>query len=366
MLVIKIKKGYLGGKMCDVSVIIPVYNAKKYLKYTLESIINQTLKNIQIIIINDGSKDNSLSICEMYSKIDSRIIIINKKNEGVSIARNHGIEIAKGEYLMFIDADDWIEPNMCELLYNNIKDNDADMTLCNHIIEHKNEQKYIKLGLENILTDKNEISNNLILPLVGDKGKNIKNELASFRSPWGKIFKKSIIKENNIKFNSELIIGEDFIFNLQYLNHIKKLSVEHECLYHYRINQESTLNKYKAECWFIYEKILNYLKEYLYSNFKEDEFLERLNNLKMRYFFISIYNEVNILNSKSIFEKKNFIKFICEHDKFKGILKEYKFELEKREYINLIILKRKMYISFVILNNFYNILVNRKIKKYEN
>ncbi len=102
-----------------VSVIVPIYNAEKYLNKCLESIIGQTYKNLEIILVDDGSSDNSPTICDAWAQIDSRIRVIHKKNGGVSSARNAGIDLAQGDYIGFVDADDWIEPNMYEVLINN-------------------------------------------------------------------------------------------------------------------------------------------------------------------------------------------------------------------------------------------------------
>ena len=119
-----------------VSIVVPVYNAEKYLPKCIDSILNQTFKNFELILVNDGSKDNSLIICEDYKVSDRRIKVINKKNEGVSIARNIGINSAKGKYIMFIDSDDWIESNMVEKMYDAIQN--SDIAICGSKTVEKN------------------------------------------------------------------------------------------------------------------------------------------------------------------------------------------------------------------------------------
>ena len=113
-----------------VSVVMPVYNAEKYLAKSIESMLSQTLKEIELILVNDGSKDNSLKICEEYKNKDNRVTVINKKNEGACISRNTGIEKAKGKYIQLVDADDYIENNMLEEQYNLAEKTNAEVVMC--------------------------------------------------------------------------------------------------------------------------------------------------------------------------------------------------------------------------------------------
>ena len=137
-----------------ISIIIPVYNVEKYLRKCLDSIINQTYKKLEIILIDDGSTDNSGKICEEYAKKDDRIIVIHKENAGVSSARNRGIELANGKYIGFIDSDDWIEENMYETLYQNLLQFDVDISMCNYSIIRNHKKTFHKHDLEDgILID---------------------------------------------------------------------------------------------------------------------------------------------------------------------------------------------------------------------
>ena len=115
-----------------ISIIIPVYNVQDYLKECVDAIINQSYSNIEVILVNDGSTDNSPAICDEYSKKDSRIKVIHKKNEGPAMARNAALDIASGKYLNFIDSDDLIHKDMISILYNNLINNDADISICNY------------------------------------------------------------------------------------------------------------------------------------------------------------------------------------------------------------------------------------------
>lgn len=193
-----------------VSVIVPVYNVEKFLCRCLSSIINQSLKNIEIICINDGSTDKSAKILKEFGHKDERIIVINQKNQGISATRNNGIKMAQGEFISFIDSDDWIDTNFLEKLYNAAKENHCDIA-CGGIIRlHKfNKKIFLK-------HDKQIISENLQEKLelcdVPDKS-----------YVWNKIYKASELKRTDLKFNVGMIY-EDVIFTPQVLFKLKKIN----------------------------------------------------------------------------------------------------------------------------------------------
>ena len=132
-----------------VSIIIPAYNAEKYIEQCIDSIISQTYKNIEVIIVNDGSTDNTLAICEKYAKEDKRIKIVKKKNEGVSKARNDGIKIATGKYIMFIDSDDYIDDDYIEIMHKNIVEKKADLVVSNYTRDKNGVKEKIYFDLKN-------------------------------------------------------------------------------------------------------------------------------------------------------------------------------------------------------------------------
>src|SRR5690554_2626737 len=126
------------------SIIVPVYNMEQYIEKCIMSIFLQTYKNIEIILIDDGSTDNSGNLCDKYSVIDPRVKVIHKENGGLSSARNAGLEVAMGEYIGFVDPDDWIEPTMYETMYSNIKKNKSEICICNYIIDNSKYSKQIE------------------------------------------------------------------------------------------------------------------------------------------------------------------------------------------------------------------------------
>lgn len=180
--------------MCEISIIVPVYNVEKYLKKCIDSILTQTFEDFELILVDDGSPDNSGAICDQYAKKDTRVRVIHKENGGLSSARNAGIEVAQGKYLGFVDSDDYIAKDMYELLYNNIIKEDADMSICGiyHVYEGKepkqNSEKYMILNRDEamvLIFHGNQISDHAVNKLYK---KSIFSEL---RYPNGKYHEDS-------------------------------------------------------------------------------------------------------------------------------------------------------------------------------
>ena len=254
-----------------ISIIIPVYNSEKYLDECIESVTNQTLKEIEIICVNDGSKDNSIDILKKHQEKDPRVIIIDKKNAGVSAARNNGINIARGEYIEFLDSDDYIDEETCETAYNMIKNEDADI-LCFGWKNFTDDEsttfrKDCKLGKE-IFTDWIEA----------------KKKRASMMC-WNKLYKKSILQENQLKFNSDIKIAEDECFNLCVYPFAKKIVHIPFSFYNYRVNMSSATKTMSFKFM-----ITNYLKVW---NFVDDFYKQHdiQFNVLSRFFYLKIYKE---------------------------------------------------------------------------
>ena len=220
--------------MSKISVIIPVYNVENYLKECLDSVTSQTLEDMEIICIDDGSTDNSSDILKEYSKKDNRIKIITKENGGQATARNLGIKEAQGEYIAFVDSDDFIEPTMFEKLYTKAKDNNLDLAMCkiatynNQTEEIKDNVWYYMLGVfrdfeKDIFTHKDT--------------KEFTCKIAV--TPYNKIYKTNLLKDNDILFPEGLIFEDEKFFFDVYLR-AKKASIVNEFLYYYRVNRKGS------------------------------------------------------------------------------------------------------------------------------
>lgn len=204
-----------------VTFIIPVYNTENYVGRAIDSVLAQTYANIEIILVNDGSTDNSLTICESYVRRNNAIKLINQTNSGVSAARNAAMQVSKGKYIQFMDSDDEINNDMTETFMKLMSGNDYDTVICG----------YSTIGRSN---------NNVVGETRCYRGKEIlflayldKGLLSLISSSANMIFKKNIIEEHNLKFNSEFAIGEDGLFSLDYLSKSKQVYVINESLYNY-------------------------------------------------------------------------------------------------------------------------------------
>jgi len=213
------------------SIIVPVYNAEKHLKECLDSIINQTLTEIEIIIINDGSTDNSKELILEYVRNDCRITFIDSVNEGVSAARNKGIERAQGQYIGFVDADDYIAPTMYQRLFDIAEENNSSIAICNAIEVAEKQEFKKRLQLHNesfLIRDKTD----LVLDLLS-----FKYDSAN----WNKIYASNIVKRYNLKFDKQLAIWEDLLFNLKFIVYADKITTLSEGLYYYRVHDTSVI-----------------------------------------------------------------------------------------------------------------------------
>ena len=208
-----------------ISIIVPIYNSEKWLERCLESLITQTYTDIEILLVNDGSKDRSSEICHNYADKDKRIVVIDKENEGVSATRNLGICMAKGEFVQFVDSDDYIEPDMCEKMLATIEN--CDMSLCGmRILQHGRilREPHLATGVFNL---RDSVSTYFKLRKIN-------------LGPCNKLYRKALISE---MFKEGISLGEDTLFVLDYMRKVKKVSVLAECLYNVVLDNENSLNR---------------------------------------------------------------------------------------------------------------------------
>lgn len=255
-----------------VSIIVPVYNTELYIEECLKSLICQTYKNLEIIVIDDGSTDNSSMICSKYEKNDSRIIFKSITNSGVSAVRNIGIKIATGDYIMFVDSDDYLQKKSIEMLINFILKNKLNLVRYDFQQKYKNRfYRQSNITKTEILTDKKIIYNRLI-------------NTYDFSSACLEIINAKLIK--NMHFDPTLIFGEDYKFNVELFKKIDKVGLLNECFYIYRINPNSITHNFNMIK--LKRKIESCKKSYqfLIDNFKHDELL--CDECKHRYFIETI------------------------------------------------------------------------------
>lgn len=303
-----------------VSVIVPVYNSRKYLKECIESIINQDLEEIELILVNDGSTDNSLDICQKYAMKDSRIKIIDKPNGGVSSARNAGILAASGEYIGFVDSDDWIQSEMYSNMYKNIKETGSNICICNYIEESFGNSKPITLNIKKRILLKEDIINELVLNMIGPKDLNSNSE-PIMGNIWRLLFKKDFIKEYNLNFPINIHFMEDLLFCIKAFIKAKQITIDNGYYYYYRNNSNSASRSYINDIYTIQKNIFDIIENIIKGENLFDIAAERLNIRYVNLCIGSVINEVCKNNNIKIKNKISTIKNICNDEKLNQILR---------------------------------------------
>ena len=284
------------------SIIVPVYNVKSYLKKCVESIINQTYKDIQIILVDDGSTDGSQFICNELAKKDSRITIVHKENGGTALARNKGLEKAKGEYITFVDSDDWLEPDMYQKLISYIEKENADLAVCSFYECYEN--KRIAVG-----------NSGTVRILCTEKIFSYKNQLRFL--VWNKVFKKELLAD--IHF----IPGqgyEDFHVSKQAFLNAKRLVYLDMPLYNYRVSRPGNTNSsFKPERMCIFQEFDELINELSTLHFNEARNAMIIYALE---FYRRLYKEAFELNANIHFKemiRNNFVKYydVCRKENIK-------------------------------------------------
>ena len=236
-----------------ISIIVPIYNSENDLDQCIESIVNQTYKNLEIILINDGSKDDSINICRKWESKDNRIVLIDKQNEGVAKARNDGLKIAAGDFIGFVDHDDFIEPEMYETMLKDMQEHNADIVMCSStgIYEDGTSTKAYP-DYKSFEIEKNDLIKRML-----------QYEKIFCSSVWSKLYKREIV--GNLKFDTEIILGDDYYFNGIAYTNIDKLYYDDRSLYNYRIREGSIsrrkVDKHFFDKYLVVEKLSDYYEK---------------------------------------------------------------------------------------------------------
>lgn len=247
--------------MSKFSIIIPVYNVKEYLEECLESIVNQSFKDFEVICVNDGSTDNSLEILQKYAEKDERFKVLNQENQGQGVARNNALKIANGEYILFVDPDDFVEFDMLEVLKERLDVQNIDVAFFDYQIFGENTKTKIVRFMDEM---KNNLNLNIDDNFVFNWQELVKNNFSSIpMMVWNRVYSNKFIQDNNIRFAPNKH-AEDHIFSISATLLADKISYIKKTLYHYRNRPGSAVNKVSEEIFCVFEniKILeNFLKQ---------------------------------------------------------------------------------------------------------
>ena len=346
-----------------VSVIVPIFNCGKYLEESIPAILAQTHKDLELILVNDGSDDNSLEICKKYAERDNRIKIISKdKSEGAGPARNSGIDVSVGEYMMFIDSDDRIEPNMIELLLEAVTTNNCQVAVCGY-------DTYVE-------TVENACKDRIYLPRKVYRNNEVKNFFAEYFPEgmagylWNKIYDATVIKANNLRFPTMRRL-QDGVFNIDFFNCAESCCVIEDILYHYRINAQSDMfRKLPAD---YYDLIKQFSQSFIQKKQNWGEF----SNEKIAVFLLNelgscIENTFSKQWNMTSECRKKYFKTISEDEFFNYIQKEHvtlsKYRrliinlMKKQNYMTLaVVVKTKTFVKRWLKGTFY--FIKRKERK---
>jgi glycosyltransferase involved in cell wall biosynthesis len=349
-----------------ISIIVPVYKVKEeYLRQCIESLIDQTYQDIEIILVNDGTPDNGGKVSDEYSKKDKRIKVIHQENQGVSAARNRGLEIATGDWITFVDADDWIESNTCEILKKYTEQKDVDIVifalkvnLCNKEEENPFWNK------SNAYLDRDEI-NELQIQILH-------KAVSKYSPPYNmvgvavcKLYKHSFLKKINLKYNEELSLSEDGVFVFTAFQHADKVIYINEFLYHYRKHSESATHRYRKDAEASYGKGLKEFEKLIKNYNKDDRFYTALyHRALLNIYAISDQFYCNKNNPMSSLEKIKGIKKLCDSEPYFSAIKninicDYSKSNSLFRRVGFFLLKIKAYATF-----YYFCLLKNKYKQY--
>ena len=316
----------MGGKC--VSVIMPIFNCENELNRSISSVLKQTYSNIQLILIDDGSTDNSYKICEEYRQKDARIELYKKDNTGVSSSRNYALDYIRGEYVTFLDADDEMKIYAIETMVNSLEKSQADMVVCSYYKEFTNN---IHISVEHLEKSGKYSAKEYLCNTLKDPGHHY------YGVVWNKIFKTQIIQKYNIRFDTKVNLGEDFIFNLEYIYHSNAINVIDDKLVFYSKKRTKSLShntsKQLSDCQLEFQN-----RKLIYER------------------YIKTFKSLGLYD-KNI-EKINFYWIIFYVRQIHDTNKEYKWDdLQKNDWIELLE-------NDDLIKESLRIVPSRKVKKY--
>lgn len=304
-----------------ISIVVPVYNVEKYLHQCIDSILEQDYEQIEIVLVDDGSTDNSGTICDEYAKKYSNIKVIHKTNAGLGMARNTGLEHVTGKYVTFLDSDDYIEKNLVSTLYTALKKNNVDVCKSGFVRVSDEKEKFgeVKYAEQLFIGDATRFE---FMPRLIGSQPNIKDSIEM--CVCAVMYNTEIIKKHNIKFPSEReYISEDLVFNIDYMQYAEGVCTISYVGYNYRLNPKSLTKKYRPDrfeaCCFFYKEMYKKLRTLGY----DDSISWRLQRMFFVYMTMCISQEKKKISNFTMLKSIRNIKKMCNDECVRDILREY-------------------------------------------
>lgn len=332
-----------------ITVVVPVYNVSKYLDRCMDSILNQSYQKLEIILVDDGSLDDCGKKCDFYASKDSRVKVVHKTNGGLGFARNSALDIATGDYVLFIDSDDYVDTRMVERLFKKLVFQKADTCFCRYYDVSSDGDKSVAKELFNREVYSGNEVKELLLGMIGAPS-NKREDVEIGMSVWKGLYSLSTIQKYHIRFPSEReFISEDIIFHIDYLKHANRVAIEMSANYFYCDNDGSLTKSYKSDRFKMEKILFRKEREELREIFDEKIFIQRLYKSFMGRVRRCITQEVlsNPRKNKII---KN-INDICSDVLVKEVLMYYDFSnnVYSQRVVNLLIQKKCSYILWLLI-----------------
>lgn len=336
-----------------ISIIVPIYNVEKYLDRCINSLLSQSYKNLEIILVDDGSPDNCPQMCDEYLLKDSRIKVIHKKNEGLGYARNSGLSVATGKYISFVDSDDYVSNDMCEKLILSAEKYNADIVYGGIVYENtETNEKTNSRPFDEIQVWRAEQVEDFFWGMIGCEPREKKDTIMEV-SVWKALFKRSIFCNNDIKFVSEReFISEDVIFNIDFIPKCDCIVAIPDCIYYYCVNPNSLSKVFRTDR---FEKVLSLYREMERRIENITSYTKVKYDLSMGRFLLARArtNTKQIVRHKSILSREEVnkgIRMICESKEVIKVLETYPIsKLPVKYFLVAYFMKKRLYMFLKIL-----------------
>lgn len=328
-----------------ISIIVPIYKIpESYLKKCLDSILTQNFEDIEVILVDDESPDKCGDICDEYANIDSRIRVIHQKNQGVSVARNAGIDAANGKWISFVDGDDWLEPDYVSKFYEITLNDNSDIIMCDCYVNYSSREVKNKFFNDFEIKTTGKEKDRFLLQYLCSKICNDDLATTDVGSPWAKIYKREFLIKNNLRFKPELIRMQDNVFNLYAFQLANSLYYKENYLYHYRKSEFSGFCRYTPNIIKYYELVFKELDEFINKYKKSEEFniAKNVKIVKSIYVYCKMYY-LHKDNNKGHKEVNNELKTLLKKELYKNAISNVEFRyLSLLEKVFVVCLKFKM------------------------
>lgn len=343
--------------MIGISAIVPVYNAEKYLTKCIDSILTQTYDNFELILIDDGSTDRSGEICDRYAETDERITVIHKENGGVSAARNTGIDIAKGEYITFIDSDDYIDTDFFSSAYKAVSSINADEYVSGIVMETVANGSIV---CSDFYTIKETRLYNIKLLF---ERLNVDYPLICICGPCCKLYRNAIIRYNNIRFDIHMNLGEDTLFNLNFFKHTDNVYFAKDIFYHYyRGNLDSLFSVFRKDTYEVHTCVYDKMRQLMVSKNCNEQAMMNFEEMYYDLLISGIHKFYFNWNTTTREERRGQITKVCNNS-FISSLPTLQVKGAKRKILLILIKLHSNCVIGAIFGFYYRVLKWKKIRE---